>query len=636
MQILALAIYNRSGDRRVIPFKPGKVNIITGAPKTGKTALIDIVDYCLGRVEYTVPEGRIRENVVWYVLHVQMATTQAVIGRPAPQGTDTTSDVFLDVGSNLSLPEFTSLRRTTNTDALSGFLAEQIGITANENIPPEGQSRLPLQADIKHARLLLYQPQFRIAARDLMFYRQDEPFMPQTIKDTLPYLLGASGDDQLARMQTLRLARRELRLLQRRFAEAEAIKGNDSSRALALVAEAQNVGLVSADAADYDEAVSLLSSLASWTPATDEAAPSARLAELRRNRAALLDEYRSVQSDIETAREFSTAQSEFSTEATDQKDRLTAIGLYTAEPHGNSCPLCESDLGEAVPQAELIRRNLGNLDRQIGTASRQRPRLEAYVREKEELLSQFRQRLTENKAGIEALVAQEEVLRRERDRTTEQARVVGRASLFVESLNVTEEDGLQRSVAEAKERVASLEAELSEEIVEDRLNSILQLIGIWMTAWAKHLRIEHSEWPFGFDLKNLTAVAFRDEGPLRMNRMGSASNWLLCHLITHLALQKWFVEKQRPVPSFLMFDQPTQAYFPSDAQQDRSVDTLDDDDREAVKRMFRFILDVVKELSPNLQVIITDHADLNEDWYQEAVVEKWHGGLKLVPESWYQ
>lgn len=50
--------------------------------------------------------------------------------------------------------------------------------------------------------------------------------------------------------------------------------------------------------------------------------------------------------------------------------------------------------------------------------------------------------------------------------------------------------------------------------------------------------------------------------------------------------------------------------------------------------MFRLVFDVVKEIAPSLQVIITEHADISEDWYQGAVVERWRGGLKLVPEDW--
>ena len=192
LQLLALAIYNSAGERREVRFDPGKVNIITGASKTGKTAIIDIVDYCLGRNEFIIPSGVIRDKVTWYALQVQLPNSQAVIGRPAPTGgAATTTDVFLDVGGDLAFPSFDDLRRTTNSDALAGFLTEAVGIRANENVPSEGQSRSPLQANIKHTRFLLFQPQYRIADRNMMFFRQEEPFVPQSIKDTLPYFLGA-------------------------------------------------------------------------------------------------------------------------------------------------------------------------------------------------------------------------------------------------------------------------------------------------------------------------------------------------------------------------------------------------------------------------------------------------------------
>ena len=83
-----------------------------------------------------------------------------------------------------------------------------------------------------------------------------------------------------------------------------------------------------------------------------------------------------------------------------------------------------------------------------------------------------------------------------------------------------------------------------------------------------------------------------------------------------------------------MLDQPTQVFYPPDPTEDRSVEELDDEDRQAVRRLFRLIFDVTEALSPDFQVIITDHADLNEDWFQEAVIEKWRDRVKLVPESW--
>jgi Protein of unknown function (DUF3732) len=119
-----------------------------------------------------------------------------------------------------------------------------------------------------------------------------------------------------------------------------------------------------------------------------------------------------------------------------------------------------------------------------------------------------------------------------------------------------------------------------------------------------------------------------------MDRMGSGANWLGCHLIAHLALHLWFVRKSRPVPRFLFLDQPSQVYFPAEKNMQRSLTDLKDADRIAVIRMFELIRDFVKELAPDFQIIITEHADVQEDWYQEAIVERWRHGKALIPTEW--
>ncbi len=94
----------------------------------------------------------------------------------------------------------------------------------------------------------------------------------------------------------------------------------------------------------------------------------------------------------------------------------------------------------------------------------------------------------------------------------------------------------------------------------------------------------------------------------------------------------------RPVGRFIFFDQPTQVYFPSDQAVTGDIKEIsDDEDREAVKRMFEWIFKVVAELSPNLQVIITDHADIDEEWFQSSVADtKWRGDNALIPKHWYE
>lgn len=75
-------------------------------------------------------------------------------------------------------------------------------------------------------------------------------------------------------------------------------------------------------------------------------------------------------------------------------------------------------------------------------------------------------------------------------------------------------------------------------------------------------------------------------------------------------------------------------YFPPEKDIEGSMELVSDDDRLAVSRMFRLVFEAVATVAPGLQVIVTEHADINEDWYQAAVVERWRGGLKLVPDDW--
>lgn len=48
--------------------------------------------------------------------------------------------------------------------------------------------------------------------------------------------------------------------------------------------------------------------------------------------------------------------------------------------------------------------------------------------------------------------------------------------------------------------------------------------------------------------------------------------------------------------------------------------------------MFQVINEVVESLEGALQVIVEDHADLPEGWFQQRARQNWRGE-KLIPES---
>ncbi|WP_239516480.1 MULTISPECIES: hypothetical protein [unclassified Streptomyces] len=45
-------------------------------------------------------------------------------------------------------------------------------------------------------------------------------------------------------------------------------------------------------------------------------------------------------------------------------------------------------------------------------------------------------------------------------------------------------------------------------------------------------------------------------------------------------------------------------------------------------------VDVVTELSPGFQIIVSDHADLPHPWYQNSIRYNGCGGEELIPTAW--
>jgi Protein of unknown function (DUF3732) len=85
--------------------------------------------------------------------------------------------------------------------------------------------------------------------------------------------------------------------------------------------------------------------------------------------------------------------------------------------------------------------------------------------------------------------------------------------------------------------------------------------------------------------------------------MGSGENWVGYHVLAHLPLHKWFRQKNRPVPGFIIFDQPSQAHYPPERDAEGSLDVLGDEDQTAVLQLFKLIADAAAELAPSYRLL---------------------------------
>lgn len=642
-QILEIVLYSNTGELRTVNLRPGALNIITGASKTGKTALIEIIDYCLGSSECYIPEGIIRRSTSWVGLRLLVKEGQVFIARRVPKpGTKTSPEIYYEVGNQLGIPSFEQLKSTTNPQGLESLLNKHAGISENIHETPEGQTRRPLKANIRHALFFTYQQQSEIISNKHLFHKQSEEWIPQTIRDVLPYFLGAVDEDYVSKMEKLRQLRNDLRLLERKQMEFQAVRGNGLTKAHLLLSEAQNLGLypLSEKPTTWEESVSALREIQGIpvNPENEVSQEDDEYEKLQQERLRLISELKVVKAQLEAAKALDSDRDTFSQEAREQASRLNVIGLFDrTKDERMVCPVCQSHIEESVvPSFVQLQETLTQVQKQVRTTTERSPKMQEAIRALETKLDNLKRRLSDNREAAEAIQVNNQRLREVRDRGARRAYILGRIALYLESLpQVQATSDLQQKMRNLQKEIRLLEEQTSSETIQEKLQSIISIVSFDMNDWSRELLLEHSEYPLRLDTKRLTIVADTPEGPIPMDKMGSGENWVGYHLIAHFALHKWFVTKKRPVPRFIVIDQPSQVYFPSDIDIDGSMSEIKkDEDREAVARMFQLMVKVIEALSPEFQIILTDHADIREEWFRKCVVERWRGGTKLVPTEW--
>lgn len=638
MQIRELVLYGYNGKVRHLPFALGQVNIITGRSKSGKSVVGDIIDYCLGGDSCNIADGVVRDNVAWYGLLLQFEHERVFVARKNPdKGQQTTGVCYIDIGEKIEVPDNCDFSSNTNVSGIEESLTRRIGISENLNTPPEGQSRLPLAANIRHALYYCFQGQDEIAAKNFLFHHQSDDFITQAIKDTIPYFLGAISEEALALENERSILKRKLTLEKRKLEENRYLMGGGSERAISLIGEARQAGLIDAstqiDYQNYREMYSVLQTAMNWSPSMiGSNSGMDRLTFLQSKLQEIRDEFDEIGISLDNARKFVGETAGYSGEAQHQKMRLESIGLFEQlNFNPGKCPLCSGTLEQPLPSVERIKASIVNLDKSIANVTREQPKLRAFISDLEREREKKQEEIKALEAEIDGLYQQESERARLRDINARRGKVVGRISLWVESVeNDTESEKQEQVVKRIEGRIKEIDDILDRDSVEERKQSALSRIQEDMTKWAKALQLEHSDNPYRLDLNKVTVVVDKPERPVPLKQLGSGSNWVGVHLIAYFALQRFFVNANRPVPRFLFLDQPSQVYFPSELDEKQI-------DWNEVNKMYQFIIDRTNELNGKLQVIVVDHADLKEDSFRQFICENWWPIDKnLVPSDWYE
>ena len=643
MQIRKIILYKSSGEKREMDFELGKVNIITGESKTGKTALIEIINYCLGSKSCKIPEGFIRRNVTWFSIILSFKQEEIFIARINPDTINkkTTSEIYYSIGVSINeIPSINELIPNSNIDLLHRILEGKLGINEYIN-KPEKKTRDNLSVTFSHSRLYCFQPQDLIAQKSTLFFNQNSEnggFVKQSIIDTLPYFLGAVREDTLLIEQEIALIKKDLRKLYRELKAAENIKEKGAARLFELIEEAKEVELIDPfeEYDDEESAISSLNQILDWNYNDNSFSGNNEvLNKLVRVRRQVKEELERVKIELYAVKSFADEARGYGKEVKEQEQRLKSISLYKETDNGkfwNSLIGVEVDY--IPPTIENINNALSQLRENLETTTKEKPKLRNHINKLEEQRSNRVEDLQLISRKINLIYKEQEEEGKIRDLNIRRGKVLGRVSLFLESLDLTKDFSEVRKKISSKElKLEELLNMISKEEKEERMAVILNKINLQMSNWSNSLDIEYKGAPIRFDAKRLTLYADTNEKSIPLSQMGSGANWVSYHLLIHFGLHKHFVQANRPVPRFLLIDQPSQVYYPPE-KDETYKGSLPSSDEIAVKQMFDFMLNTVKSLDNKFQVIITDHARLKYPEFESSIIEIWRDGIKLVPLDW--
>ncbi len=652
-QVLSVVLWPRdSGHKpRIVEFAPGCVNVITGASKTGKTAIVPIIDYCMGAEKCAIPVETIRNCTSWFGVVVQTTRGQLLLARREPGVQKSTSDMFVIEAERVVVPDVITEKNTT-ADAVKHRLDELAGLSLLDFDFEGLGSGFKGRPSFRDLMAFVFQPQNIVANPDVFFYKADTYEHREKLKTIFPYVLKAVTPQTLAAQHELETVRRELlrkdreltnlrRVSERWIADLQAWVSRGRELGLVTVAvpagatRAQLVAVlrdavgrrpeISMNSGQVEAAVQELNALVE-----EDSRVAARLSVLRRR-------YGEMERLRKTGDSYGAALQV-------QRDRLAlARWLRSLSASEGACPVCEGPLGDPHPTLDDLCVALDAVEKEA-VAIREVP--VSFERESQRVKEEIGQATEQLKAlsiRISALQSHSKSANEQKFRNDAASRYVGGLEQALLTHDAVDSDSeLAQEVADLRERQAALQQQLSAAGSKGRLDRALGKVAALAGQLVPKLDAERPNDPVSLSLPDLTVQVHGLDRIDYLWEIGSGANWLSYHVAYSLALQ-WFFQSEgsSPVPSFLVYDQPSQVYFPqriagkggSDAELDPH---LRDEDAAAVRKVFETMAFVVAELKGGLQAIVLDHAgaDVWGGVVGVHLVDEWRQGIKLIPRAW--
>lgn len=641
MKVKKIFIYSYDGRVREINFNLDGVNIITGAKSTGKSSILDIIDYCSGRSECLISSGTISNKASWVgVIFEYKNNSQVMIIKPLPsKNQKEVSKGFLKTGMNLSIPQFESLHINCNDELIILTLGNNLNIIKTTTNLSEDSSRSNYDFNFKHTKYYLFQPQNLIANKEFIFYQQSDYWKSINIKDTLPIILKADVPERRHIFNEVKKYKREIKLLEQKISGNENNLFKDNQNLMSLFKESEIYGISKND--HENNIFKLLTILENISvksisfndPTTKNIADiHSKILNYRKQRNNLLLEINSVKN-------FQEQNNKFIKNKNKEISKIAVLDSFLLKNISND-PEFNSLLKLLNNELKNVKEN--STTKSIFESNLKINNIEVNINKKISLIDANIKKLT-NDLEIQNEINENYKKSANQDRGINI--LIGKIRFYL--LNHQDSNDLAQLKNQLLNNKNHLETLINEasgfQDPTSLLDSIIFRISNKLTEYLKDLSYEHSKNPTRFDLKQLTLFSTDEyDEQIPMVKVGSGANYLALHIATLLSLHYHFFKLNCAVPSFIVFDQPTQVFFPPIVSINDIEELKNDPDKynknvdvQEVIKLFKFLIDFTIKEVPDFQIIITEHAFINETWFKRCMVEKqWISSLALIPETW--
>lgn len=647
---------NPENQIRKIDFKCTGVEVISGWSEKGKSSIIHIVDYCLGSDKCSIPIGKVRDMVEWFgVILLVKGGKKILCARRNPGQSQESTEMFFDEGKNLKIPSIPHSNHTR--DSVVKLLSDIAGLPKRGSTEEEG-SDFEGPPSFRDMAAFNFQPQHIIANPNILFFKADTwTHREKLIKSVLPYVLGAIDAQTLdyqARLRVkenkLKIKREELDLKRRALATL-----NATFRAHFRTAQASDLidSNITPDAewtvANFVEhlrgAASKWRSTPPNTPITSMSKKvRAEMAALRSSEKKLIQEIDDANRQFSKLQRVSESFEGYSAGLQEQADRLSPVRWLAKRLNRQTvCPLCENgqiesgDFQSLIHASEQLSDTLATVARGSPVLTLEARRLEKVIEEAEENLSRIELQI----ADREARSAELKELGNRRDFINT---FVGRLESEMDTMDSSGIMRLEEEVQILEIEIRDLLIKVNPDSIRQKMNKALKDISLGIAHYAKIMGVGHANQSWQVDDRNLTLVSRNAGRNDFLWEIGSAANWMGFHVAALLAMHEYFRSvPNNPVPKFIIFDQPSQAYFPEGiggkrGRKIKDLSTNRSDDMTRLRKLFSALSDAVQRTDKGLQIILLEHAE-PEMWqgipgFSLPDKIEWRENGALIPQDW--